>query len=1704
MRFHPVGFDEQNKRESYWCLSNLKLYQDWEKSPSPWDCDLWPWQNWEVVRHQLDNCQEKSNRKEQRRKLRSTSEGEEKEAELVQEPSRLKSWRKDIVNRDKEHLSKMSEELTKLAKLANNAAGDYKPDYKSNSTHNMSPQNFVKYHGGPVMGPVKEDKTVRVKSEMGPNYNNKLDNMKEETLNNASFNNLKTIDVKKESIVSDLKKEEIKKEENGGVFHENISGSNTDQLDVKSLPVSQHDKLRSSPNWSNKQTDSHTAMGRENNRIDGQPYPHMPMQYPQHYQGLNQGHHQSHVFSTLLANRAAQAVYTGQAKSIITFHQSLSASRKFLDPDQDIKVDPPSSTNQPPTNTPTPPQPTNERTDPNGTPSNPSNGSQPTAAQKNDLADNSNNLKGTNSSTENQSTTTNTNGTKEDVNTTDQTKSSAGPTTPQSNAGVEPSPARPPAASESAPPTKSIRGGGKKSGGKRKRSQSSQPLHPTMPPVGPNMAMQQGMPPSGPSFGPFPRGPYGPANGPYPPQSPQMPMRPGMPAQAGMGPSTTETENLDPSALWENPPSNKRQMLSTMAPSWSQQDFAIGDQAMPGSMGPQGPGMMPPRPEGMMGQKSFMSPNSQNPLEQFPVSMSGAPYDMANFPAGQPMDNLTPEQMRHREERLRTLKEMQKMLFPEEHQNASPSPGRMMSPHGTMPPQEIGPGMMSPSGGMMMPMGPSAMMGPNGPHPMMGGAMHPRMPHPPPEALRGMTPAEQQRFMMSQQAMPPPLPQDFDTMTPEQKAWVKLQQEFYVEKHRKMMEEQAKMQQSHMMDFPGRGPPMRFGPGPGHGPFPPGEVGQTMPPPPPYHASHSAASLLQRRASMSGSFSPGGGAPPGSFCPMSPHGMSTTQPQARLARSNSLPSAQMPMGPGGSMPMQGSLSPESSPIRTPFRASTPTPASLTGGSNASMNSGMNPGSASNMNTMSGGPMSAPAMTSSINSPGMSMNAQSCDNTPLNNTMVHTPGSMVVHSPHPNQPGTPVVDQSMQGGTPGNIRQGTPNPGTPTPAVSVAKQAMVTSGTQRCSPKPNMEQSNMTKSSDNPPSNGDTRKSGDIKLVNFPPSQLNRDKAPNFPPRGDDIQQYTSTFYQKTISKESQQGPNRMPQFGPSPISRSPMNQEIMGPQGGGNMIPSEANMMSQGMMNNSQSVMTQSNRMMTSQPNMMTSQPNMIASQPNMMTSQPNIITSQSNMMTSQSNMMSQPRTSQSRMMTSQSQPMISSPHLTSQSNMMTSQSNMMTSHANMMSQSNMMQSQPGMMTSQSNMMPSQSNIMPSPTGMMSSQAGMTSSAGMVPNSMMESQSAMMNSDSQMMSPSARMMASQGRGPINSNGPMMSSPGMRMTNPQGMIGPDGMSGPGVTPTGGPMMSVPGRPSSTGMMSPHMTAMNNPDMVMPNAKSQGHLMQTGMGPGHPNPMDGMPGHMDMTQVGNHVPANMSSRFPNPKAAMMESGGIVEGGMPQVRGGMMADGVPMDQVMDHPMNRQMMPGMRQPQPTSPLSLLQTRFSPPLPPDGKGPTKTLQYFPPGSANAQGGVQGQGGNPHLNPTPNQASPAPSQGPKQIQMPFPMEMITSGPNSSPSLTQGFGPHRMQGMGMSARLMQSDMMYPHHHGEYPGGPRGPSPVAYMGGPRQGMPYGPMQHIGPSRMPGMSMGPGMPGGYMEPSFGPQPVPGMSGMAGPMGAGYNMPR
>lgn len=222
---------------------------------------------------------------------------------------------------------------------------------------------------------------------------------------------------------------------------------------------------------------------------------------------------------------------------------------------------------------------------------------------------------------------------------------------------------------------------------KRKRpNSSSQPLQANLQGGGPGGPMQQGMPPSGPSFGPYGPGAYRPG---FPPQN--MPMRPPMSSQSFHNqPSTTETENLDPSALWENPPNVKKTMTTTMAPSFppdmshpSPMRMASPNPAMrsPSAGLILNDNMVSPGMQG--GPRPFMSPS--HPSQSLPASPVN-PYDMPNYKPPQQIDNPTPEQLRHRQERLRTLKEMQKLLFPEEHGSMSPSPGRMMSPLG-MPPQ---------------------------------------------------------------------------------------------------------------------------------------------------------------------------------------------------------------------------------------------------------------------------------------------------------------------------------------------------------------------------------------------------------------------------------------------------------------------------------------------------------------------------------------------------------------------------------------------------------------------------------------------------------------------------------------------------------------------------------------------------------------------------------------------------------------------------------------------------------------------------------------------------------------------------------------------------------------------------------------------------------------------------------------------------------
>lgn len=56
--------------------------------------------------------------------------------------------------------------------------------------------------------------------------------------------------------------------------------------------------------------------------------------YPQHPNFTMQDSQHIYTFSTLLANRAAQAVYTGQTDSILAYHRVQSCKRKFLDPEE--------------------------------------------------------------------------------------------------------------------------------------------------------------------------------------------------------------------------------------------------------------------------------------------------------------------------------------------------------------------------------------------------------------------------------------------------------------------------------------------------------------------------------------------------------------------------------------------------------------------------------------------------------------------------------------------------------------------------------------------------------------------------------------------------------------------------------------------------------------------------------------------------------------------------------------------------------------------------------------------------------------------------------------------------------------------------------------------------------------------------------------------------------------------------------------------------------------------------------------------------------------------------------------------------------------------------------------------------------------------------------------------------------------------------
>ncbi|XP_077012009.1 B-cell CLL/lymphoma 9 protein [Tamandua tetradactyla] len=201
---------------------------------------------------------------------------------------------------------------------------------------------------------------------------------------------------------------------------------------------------------------------------------------------------------------------------------------------------------------------------------------------------------------------------------------------------------------------------------------------------------------------------------------------------------------------------------------------------------------------------------------------------------GENPDGLSQEQLEHRERSLQTLRDIQRMLFPDEKEFAGGQSGGPQQNTGVLDgPQKKAEGPIQ----AMMAQSQSLGKGP-GPRTEVGAAFGPQGHRDVPFSPDEMAPPP-----MNPQ--PGPLgPDPLDHMTPEQMAWLKLQQEFYEEKRRK--QEHAAVQQCSLQDALGhqhgpRGvvrappPPYQMTPSEGWGPgaaepFPDGVMQPSLPP----------------------------------------------------------------------------------------------------------------------------------------------------------------------------------------------------------------------------------------------------------------------------------------------------------------------------------------------------------------------------------------------------------------------------------------------------------------------------------------------------------------------------------------------------------------------------------------------------------------------------------------------------------------------------------------------------------------------------------------------------------------------------------------------------------------------------------------------------------------------------------------------------------
>ncbi|KFR17543.1 B-cell CLL/lymphoma 9 protein [Opisthocomus hoazin] len=242
------------------------------------------------------------------------------------------------------------------------------------------------------------------------------------------------------------------------------------------------------------------------------------------------------------------------------------------------------------------------------------------------------------------------------------------------------------------------------------------------------------------------------------------------------------------------------------------------------------------------GQSSTPNNRAVSPVSQGSNSSAADPKGPAQQVSGgdpsslgENPDGLSQEQLEHRERSLQTLRDIQRMLFPDEKefaggQSGGPPPnagvldGPQKKPEGPIQAmmaqsQSLGKGSGSRTDG-------GAPFGPQG---------HRDMPFSPDEM--GPPPMNSQSGPIG--------PDHLDHMTPEQVAWLKLQQEFYEEKRRK--QEQVVVQQCSLQDMMvhqhgprgvvrGPPPPYQMTPGEGWGPggpepFPEGmNMSHSLPP----------------------------------------------------------------------------------------------------------------------------------------------------------------------------------------------------------------------------------------------------------------------------------------------------------------------------------------------------------------------------------------------------------------------------------------------------------------------------------------------------------------------------------------------------------------------------------------------------------------------------------------------------------------------------------------------------------------------------------------------------------------------------------------------------------------------------------------------------------------------------------------------------------